>query len=114
MSIDKATHRADASDEYTWLRDGNLSNSREDRIAEAVALIALLFSLGIGIVIALLPVSAGAATLATPSLALSAFKIVPAQAGRPEKLVPATEVHAGDQLEYQAVYSNPTPTVMHH
>ncbi len=45
-------------DEYAWLREGALPYSREDRIAEALALVALLFSLCAGVVIALLPVSA--------------------------------------------------------
>jgi hypothetical protein len=46
---------------FAWLRDGSARRLREDRIAEAVALAALLFSLGVGFVIALLPVSVEAA-----------------------------------------------------
>ena len=42
---------------YAWLRDGNMPHTREDMLAEAAALVALLFSLGIGLLIALLPVS---------------------------------------------------------
>ena len=119
MSHDNASPQSSAGNEYAWFREGSVPHSREDRIAEAVALIALLFSLGIGLVIALMPVSASAATVAAtaasaPSLELSAFKIVPAQPGRPERLVAATEAHAGDQLEYQAVYRNPTAAAMHH
>ena len=44
-------------DHYAWLAEGSMPASREDRIAEGVALIALLFSLTAGIVIAMLPVS---------------------------------------------------------
>ena len=76
-----AAPQAATDNEYAWFRDGSLPHSREDRIAEAVALIALLFSLGIGLVIALLPVSAKAAATAAPSFELRAAKIVPAQAG---------------------------------
>ncbi len=110
---------------YAWLRDGNMPHTREDLIAEVVALIALLFSLGIGLLIAMLPVSAKAATPAVaaaapaaaasaPSLELAAFKIVPATQGKPERLVPAADARAGDQLEYRAVYRNPTNAVLHH
>ena len=121
MSTDQAPQAAASTprnSEYAWFRDGNLPHSREDMIAEAVALVALLFSLGIGLVIALLPVSVKAATppvaAPAPALQLQAFKIVPAAPGRPEQRVPATEAHAGDQLEYEAVYRNPTPVPMHH
>ncbi len=54
---------APPEDEYPWFRDGSVPQSREDRIAEVLALIALLFSLGIGLVIAMLPVSAKADTV---------------------------------------------------
>ena len=81
MSIDNGSVSAGLDDEYAWLRDGSVPHSREDRIAEAVALIALIFSLGVGVVIALLPVSAKAAAPAAPSLELRVVKIVPAQAG---------------------------------
>ena len=54
--------------EYLWYREGELPRSREDRVAEAVALVALLFSLGVGLVIAMLPVSAKAAAAAEASL----------------------------------------------
>ena len=103
-------------DQYAWFRDGSLPSSREDRIAEALALLALLFSLGIGLVIALLPVSAQAATPAdaAPTLVLTAFKVVAAQPGHPEHLVDAAQARAGDQLEYQAVYRNPTAAPVHH
>ena len=52
---------ARADDGYAWLRDGSVPHTREDLVAEALALIALIFSVGIGLVIALLPVSAKAA-----------------------------------------------------
>jgi hypothetical protein len=61
MSPQPFTPPARTDDEYAWLHDGNLPHSREDRIAEALALIALIFSLAVGLVIALLPVSAKAA-----------------------------------------------------
>ena len=48
-------------DDYAWLREGSMPQSREDRIAEILALVALLFSMGIGLLIALLPVPAQAA-----------------------------------------------------
>ena len=78
MQIDDATPHAGPESEYLWFRDGSLPNSRADRMAEAIALVALLFSLAIGLVIAMLPVSPKAAGPAVPSLEQSAFKIVPA------------------------------------
>jgi hypothetical protein len=59
---------ASPDSEYLWLRDGQLPHAREDRVAEAVALFALVFSLGVGIVIAMLPVSAKATLAAEASL----------------------------------------------
>jgi hypothetical protein len=50
----------DPHDEYAWLQEGSLPRSREDRVVEAVALLALVFSLSAGLMIALLPVSAQA------------------------------------------------------
>ena len=44
-------------DVYAWLAEGSLPASREDRIAEGIALVALVFSFTAGIVIAMLPVS---------------------------------------------------------
>lgn len=117
MTNDNTPPQTGRDNDYAWFQEGSLPHSREDRIAEGVALVALLFSLAIGIVIALLPVSAKAATVAearTPSLVLSAFKVVAAQPGRPEHLVDATEAHAGDQIEYRAVYCNPTAAAMQH
>ena len=46
-----------SDDEYAWLAEGSMPASREDRIAQGVAVVALLFSLCAGIVIAMLPVS---------------------------------------------------------
>lgn len=125
MSNDKAPLAARHDNEYAWFGDGGVPHSREDRLAEAVALVALLFSLGIGLVFALFPASAKAATLPAPAaqvattgkpaLVLSAYKIVPAaKAGDTERLVDATQARAGDQLEYRAVYSNPTAATVHH
>lgn len=119
MSNDKATRH---DNEYAWFGDGSVPHSREDRIAEAVALVALLFSLAIGLVIALLPASAKAAESieqaagsGKPSLVLSSYKIVPAaKPGDTERLVEATQARAGDQIEYRAVYCNPTAATVHH
>ncbi len=114
MTNDNASPPPSQDAGYAWFRNGSVPHSREDRIAEALALVALLFSLGIGLVIALLPVTGQAAEPAAPSLELSAFKIVPATPGHAEQLVTATQARAGDRLEYQAVYRNPTTAVMHH
>jgi hypothetical protein len=99
MNTANTSAQASPDDDTAWFRDAIVSSAREDRIAEAVALVALLFSLGIGLLIALMPVSARAAS-AAPSLELQACKIVPAQ--------------AGDRLEYLVVYRNPTAVAVHH
>jgi hypothetical protein len=78
MDIDTGSSYAGADDEYAWLADGSVPHSREDRIAEGVALIALIFSLGVGVVIALLPVSAKA-TSAAAAVELQVFRIDPVQ-----------------------------------
>jgi hypothetical protein len=78
MQIDEATPAGPES-EYLWYREGSLPSSRADRIAEAVALVALLFSLGIGVVIAMLPVSAQAAVAAEASLEPSGARYVAAR-----------------------------------
>ena len=57
MHDKNATPAASPDSEILWLHDGRLPRAREDRIAEAVALAALVFSLGIGLVIAMLPVA---------------------------------------------------------
>ena len=75
MHIDDATP-AHPDSEYLWLRDGSLPRTREDRVAEAVAVFALLFSLGVGLVIAMLPVSAKATVAAEASLEPSAAHFV--------------------------------------
>jgi len=62
MPASKPPSETHADAEYPWFRDGSVPHSREDRIAETLALVTLLFSLGIGLVIALLPTSARAAT----------------------------------------------------
>jgi hypothetical protein len=113
MSTANTPSQASSDDDTAWFRDSIVSGAREDRIAEAVALVALLFSLGIGLLIALMPVPARAAP-AAPSLELQAFKIVPAQAGNPEHLVAATEARSGDRLEYMAVYRNPGAAAVRH
>jgi hypothetical protein len=76
VSIDKASVHASADNEYPWFRDGSMPRSREDRIAEAVALVALLFSLGVGLVIALLPVSSKAAMPGAASTVVSAPAVI--------------------------------------
>ena len=62
MINEQATPTTGGDDVYPWLRDGSMPHSREDLVAEALALLALIFSVGIGLVIALLPVSATAVT----------------------------------------------------
>ena len=62
MNDENTAPSACADDGYAWLRDGSVPHTREDLVAEVLALIALIFSVGIGLVIALLPVSAKAAT----------------------------------------------------
>ena len=61
MNDENTPASAHADEGYAWLRDGSVPPAREDFVAEALALIALIFSVGIGLVIALLPVSAKAA-----------------------------------------------------
>ena len=97
MTHDAAT-RAASDDEYAWFRDGSLPPSREDRVAEAVAMAALVFSLGIGLVIALLPVSAKAADTAAASLERSTFEIAPATPGHAGRFVAAGAVRTRVQL----------------
>ena len=63
---------------YAWMSDGSMPRTREDLIAEAVALLALLFSLVIGFVIATLPVSASAAAPAVPAAVAAAPSLEPA------------------------------------
>ena len=104
MSNDKAPAAARSDNDHASFGGGSVAHSREDRIAEAVALAALLFSLCIGLV----------AASTTPSLVLSSFKVIASRAGEPERLVAATQARSGDQLEYQAVYRNPTAATMHH
>lgn len=78
MQHDDAVPPAGPESEYLWLRDGSLPHTREDRVAEALALLALLFSLAIGFVIASLPVSSTAAIAADAALEPSGAHIVPA------------------------------------
>jgi hypothetical protein len=73
-TIAASTHRA-PDDDHAWLGDAGVPRSREDRVAEIVTAIALLFSLGIGLVIALLPVSAKAVSVRPVSRALQ-FSVV--------------------------------------
>jgi hypothetical protein len=77
MPINDATPHAGPESEFLWLRDGSLPHSREDRVTEVLALIALLFSLSVGLVIAMLPVSAKAAAATQASLEPSGLRIVP-------------------------------------
>ena len=55
-----AKNTAHPDDEYSWFREGSLPITREDLIAEGIALVALLFALSLGLVIAMLPVPARA------------------------------------------------------
>jgi len=76
MQIDDAMPQAGPDSEYLWLHEGSLARRREDRITEAVAVIALLFSLSVGLVIALLPVSAKAAAATLASREASGTRLV--------------------------------------
>ena len=87
MTPQSAPTNAGQDTEYAWFREGSLPHSREDRIAEILAFFTLLFSLVIGLVIALLPVSAKAAT---PAPAPSAIEVIAATAGHPAQFAPAT------------------------
>ena len=78
MQNDDAAPHAGPESEYLWYRDGSLPHTREDRVAEAIALAALLFSLAIGLVIATLPVSSTAAVATDAALEPSGAHIVPA------------------------------------
>ena len=69
-----APARAD-DDDLPWLRDGSVPHSREDRVAKALALIALIFSMGIGLVIALMPVSTRVGTVVGPATRSIEFPI---------------------------------------
>ena len=60
MNNDHAQRPIQLDNEYAWLDEGSVPHSREDRIAEAVALVALVFSVAAGLMIAMLPVSANA------------------------------------------------------
>ena len=91
MMRTKPARPSSPDDDYKWFREGSVPHSREDRIAEALALIALVFSLGIGLVIALLPVSADAATRAA---ATAPDEAGAAQPGHPRQPVYATRALA--------------------
>jgi len=69
--------------EFLWLRDGSLPSRREDRVAEAIAFVALLFSLGIGLVIAPLPVSDPPRNAAEASLGASDVRRLPVSGDGP-------------------------------
>ena len=68
MNNDTAQQPVQVDTEYAWLHEGSLPHSREDRIAEAVALVALVFSLAAGLMIAMLPVSANAGDAAVKTV----------------------------------------------
>ena len=75
MSNENAAPSTRSEEEYAWMRDGSVPYSREDLLAEVLAVLALVFSLGIGLVIALLPVSAQASPL---DQAAAAPRLLPA------------------------------------
>jgi hypothetical protein len=77
-NIAASTRRA-PDDDHAWMGDAGVPRSREDRVAEIVTLIALVFSLGIGLVIALLPVSAKAISvrIVPRSLQFSVVETIP-------------------------------------
>ncbi len=115
MKSNQFRHDRAQDAEPAWFENGNLPHSREDRIAEAVAVLALVVSLGVGLLIALLPTTVrAAAAAAAPALELHAYKIVPAIPGRAEQRMDAAQAHTGDLIEYEAVYTNPTRAAVHH
>jgi hypothetical protein len=68
MTPDHAAESAARDPAPPWPGEGPVRQTREDLVAESLALVALLFSVGIGIVIALLPVSgAEARAVAIPA-----------------------------------------------
>jgi hypothetical protein len=68
MTPDHAAEHAARDAMPPWIAEGAPAQTREDRVAEGLALVALLFSVAIGIVIALLPVSgAEAQAVAAPA-----------------------------------------------
>lgn len=72
MTPDHAAESAARDLAPPWL-EGTPAQTREDLVAESLALVALLFSVTIGIVIALLPVSgAEARDIAAPAQAVLA------------------------------------------
>ena len=63
--------------DYPWLKQ---APTREDRIAETVAIIALVFAIGVGLVIALLPVTVKATSLDQTMDGHSARAVLPSHA----------------------------------
>lgn len=80
MTPDDAAESAARDLAPPWI-EGTLTQTREDLVAESLALVALLFSVTIGIVIALLPVSgAEARDVAAPAQRASAAPLPHARA----------------------------------
>jgi hypothetical protein len=67
---------AASDDAYPWLREGSMPRSREELVAEVLAMVALTFSVGFGLLIALLPVSSQP-PLAGPTVARVAAIVAP-------------------------------------
>jgi hypothetical protein len=86
MNTQTPSPAAGAERSYAWLHDGDVAPTLDDRIAEAIALAALVFSLGVGLVIALLPVAGGPVQrLSPPShewAGDTAAQVLPAHADR--------------------------------
>ena len=99
-NIDARSPRAANDDD--WMGEAGLSRPREDRVAEIVTAIALAFSVGIGLVIALLPVPAKAVDvrLVSRPLQFTAVETVPPaawpEASRPRKAPHAEAAGAPD------------------
>jgi len=93
MHIEHAVPQDGQESEYLWLQDSALPRPREDRVAEVVALLALLFSLSVGLVIAMLPVSAKAAAATRATRESSVLRMVAAVDAYPVQR--ARKPHAG-------------------
>ena len=95
MNDDDSASRAGLESGYAWLAEGSLPHSRQDRVAEALALAALLFSISIGVVIVMLPAPAQADG---SSFGRWAWKTVPAGTQAPRLLAGTATASAGDGL----------------
>ena len=108
---DVSPHGGDSG--YAWFDEGSLPHSREDRVAEALALIALLFSLGIGLAIAMLPTSAQADA---PAIGHAAWRANPVHAQQAPRSSAAIEANSEGGLNAGRCFEgrSPRPCVARH